>query len=158
MQFDHMVGRETRRLMQIVDVLGDDGRDLAGAIERGERAVAASGPGGRECRLHGKAPPPGFVARVLACHELVERDRPVAGPQSARRAEVGNAAFGRDAGAGERNDDGRRGDHLAEPFHAALQDLLRSWTIDPILLARCSADSTVRRISSQLSVITRFRR
>src|SRR5579872_7313056 len=109
--------------MQIVDVLGDHGRDLAGTIERGKRAVTASGPGGRKRRLHGKAPPPRFIARLLACDELVERDRPVARPQSARRAEIGNAAFGRDAGAGEGNDDGRRGDHLAEALNAALKIL-----------------------------------
>src|SRR6185437_15889555 len=36
-QLDDVVRREARRLMQIVDVLGDDRRNLAGAIKRGER-------------------------------------------------------------------------------------------------------------------------
>src|SRR5579871_2502657 len=107
--------------MQIVDVLGDDSRDLACTIERSERAMSASGPGGSKCRLHGKPPPPGFVARLLVSYELVERDRPVARPQSARRAEIGNAAFGRDAGAGKGHDDGGRGDHLTEALDAALK-------------------------------------
>ena len=54
--------------------------------------------------LHGEAPPPGFVAHLLARQEFVERDRPVLGPDPAGRTEIRNAAFGRDAGAGERQD------------------------------------------------------
>src|SRR5579863_9451576 len=100
--------------MQIVNVLGDDGGNLAGAVERGERAMAAPWLGRGESRLHGEAPPPGFVARIFADDEFIKGDRPVAGPQPARRAEVGNTALGRDTGAGKGNDDGCLGDHVAE--------------------------------------------
>ncbi len=58
--------------------------------------------------LHGEAAPPGFVAHLLARQELVERDRPVLGPDPAGRAKIRNAAFGRDARAGERHDHARR--------------------------------------------------
>src|SRR6185437_16876749 len=53
--------------------------------------------------------------------EFIERDRAVAGPQSARRSEIRNAAFGRYAGTGERHDRGRRGDHVAELFKAGAE-------------------------------------
>src|SRR3979490_1756776 len=35
-KLDDVLGREARYLMQIVDVLGDDGGDLAGPVGRGE--------------------------------------------------------------------------------------------------------------------------
>ena len=105
--------------MQIVDVLGDDGRNFAGLVQRSERAVTASRPRRGERRLHRKAPPPRLVPGTRAGDEFVERDRAVARPQSAGRAEIGNSAFGRNAGAGEGNDGGRLGDHVAELFHAA---------------------------------------
>ena len=89
--------------MQVVDVLGDHGGNLAGPIQAGQRAVAPSRPGIAELVGHGEATPPGFVARFLARHELIERNRPVLGPQPAGRTEVGYAAFGGDAGPGERH-------------------------------------------------------
>src|SRR6476659_4073768 len=36
-KLDHVLGCETRYLMQIVDILGDDRRNLAGPVQRGER-------------------------------------------------------------------------------------------------------------------------
>src|SRR6266571_3343808 len=38
-ELDDVVGCEPRYLVQIVDILGDDGRNLAGPVERGQRAV-----------------------------------------------------------------------------------------------------------------------
>src|SRR3979409_1015799 len=35
-KLDDVLGREARYLMQIVDVLGDDGGDFVGPVERGE--------------------------------------------------------------------------------------------------------------------------
>src|SRR4051794_39592731 len=81
--------------------------------------MAAAGSGRRKDLLHREAPAPGFVARLLAGDELVEWDRAVARPNSARRAEVGDAALGRDAGAGERHDPFGFGDHVAETLDAA---------------------------------------
>src|SRR6266849_2276451 len=118
-KLDNMIRREAGDLMQIVDVLGDDGGNLAGLVERSERAVAAPRLCCGKCRLHRKAPPPSFLPGVRACDEFIERDRTVAGPQSAGRAEIGNTAFRRNAGTGEGNDGGRLGDHVAELFNAA---------------------------------------
>jgi len=72
-----------------------------------------------ESRFHRKAAAPGFVPRISARDEFIERDRAVAGPQSARRTKIGNAAFGRNAGASEGQNGGGLGDHVAELFHAA---------------------------------------
>ncbi len=119
MKLDHMLGGKTRVLMQVVDVLGENGGNLAGFIERCQRAVAAARPGRGKGRLHRKAPPPCFVAGVLAGDEFIVWDRPVAGPHAAGRTEIGNAGFGGDAGAGKRNNDFRLGDHVAKLFHAA---------------------------------------
>src|ERR1700722_14515625 len=118
MKLDDMIGRETRDLMQIIDVLGDDGGNLSGPIQRSQRAVTASRPRRGENRFHRKASPPGFIASVRAGNEFIERDRAVAAPQPARRAKIRNAAFGRNAGTGKGNNDGSFGDHVAELFHA----------------------------------------
>src|SRR5262245_64116696 len=106
MQLDHVFWRNSGALMEIVDVLRDHGRRLAGAVEARERKVSAARPGGGKLRVHGEAPPPSLVAHLLAGEELVEGDRLVLGPQPAGRAEGGDGAFGRDAGTGERADDG----------------------------------------------------
>src|SRR5262249_56593006 len=44
---------------------------------------------------------PGFEPCFLRSEIGAELDRFVTGPKAARRAEIGNAAFGRDAGAGK---------------------------------------------------------
>src|SRR5580692_1917624 len=84
--------------MEIIDVLGDDGGNLAGSVKARQRPVAPPRPGIAELVGHGKTPPPGFVARLLAPEELVERDRLVLGPKAPGRTEIGDAAFGRNAG------------------------------------------------------------
>src|SRR5205807_1765181 len=86
-QFDHVIGLEARRLMQIVDVLRDDAGNLAGSIERRKRAMPATGLGCCKRRFHRKAATPGLVARFLAGDKFVERDRPVACPQPSGRTE-----------------------------------------------------------------------
>ena len=83
MKFDHVVGLEARHLVQVVDVLGDDRRNLAGPVERSQRAMPAAGLRRRKCRLHRKAPPPRFVPRVRAGDEFIKRDRAVTRPQPA---------------------------------------------------------------------------
>src|SRR5258707_5837395 len=81
---DDVAGRETRYLMQIVDVLGDDGRNLASPVERGQRAVTASRLCCGECRFHREAPPPCLVPGLRTGDKFIEWNRTVAGPQSAR--------------------------------------------------------------------------
>src|SRR3981081_4757564 len=105
MQLDHVLSGNSGTLLQVVDFLRYPRRRLAGAVETRKREVSAAGLRGRKMRIHGKTPPPGLVSHLLAGEELIERDRPVLGPQPARRAEVGDAALGRNAGAGEGNDD-----------------------------------------------------
>ena len=92
-----------------------------------QRAMAAARTGRREGMFHREAPPPGFVARVLPRHELVERDRPVPAPQPVRRAEIRNAGLRGDAGAGE---------HMLSPKLEArmLQELGGATVIGPILV------------------------
>ena len=63
----HDIGRgNARSLMQIVDVLRDQRRTLAGTIETRQGAMPAAGLRARETLLHGEAPPPGFVPHLLA--------------------------------------------------------------------------------------------
>src|SRR5262249_12096227 len=73
-QLDHVFRRYSGALMEIVDVLRDHGRRLAGAVEARERKVPAARPGGGKLCVHGEAPPPGLVAHLLAGKELVEGD------------------------------------------------------------------------------------
>ena len=90
-----------RGLMQIVDVLRDYRRRVVPRAD--ERASARwPRPGGRlELVLRGRTCGARLRCVRPAGEEVVERDRPVLGPEAAGRAEVGNAAFGGDAGAGE---------------------------------------------------------
>ena len=101
MQFDHVIGGNPGRLVQIVDVLGDDARHLAGPVKTGDGAVAAAGLGAAELILHGKAAPPALVPHLRVGQEVAEFDRPHLGPDAAGRPEVGDAALGGNAGAGE---------------------------------------------------------
>ena len=98
-----------RGLVQIVDVLGDHRRDLAGPVEARQRPVAAA-----------------RLARRRNCSSMAKRRRQLSsriswlarkssnsigwylGPDAAGRAEIRDAAFGRDAGAGERHDHSAR--------------------------------------------------
>src|SRR5215471_16231084 len=107
--------------MQIVDILRNHARRLAGAVETRERKVSATGLGGGKLRLHGKAPPPSFVAHRLAREELVERDRLILRPEPAGGAAIGNAALGGNAGSGERRDDARARPQLLQFVDTGLQ-------------------------------------
>ena len=101
MQLDDVFGRDARGLMEVVDILGDDRTHLAGAIKASESEMPAAGLCLRELLLHGKAPAPSLVTHLLARQKLVERDRPVLRPQSARGTKVWNSALGRNPRAGE---------------------------------------------------------
>src|SRR5712671_7815589 len=107
--------------MQVVDVLRDYSGRLTGTVEAREREVAAARPCGGELRVHGKASPPRLVAHLLAREEVVELDRPVVRPEPAGRAEIGNAAFGGNPGAGERSDHVRALHQVLQFVDGALQ-------------------------------------
>src|SRR5262249_82014 len=121
MQFDHVIGGNARVLVQVVDILGDNARNLAGLVQCSKSPVAAARLGRRKHRRHRKPALPGLVPRLLARHELVVGDRPVAGPDAARRAEVGDAAFGGDPGAGEGDDAETSGKQLPQSLDALAQ-------------------------------------
>src|ERR1700687_6114604 len=107
--------------MQIINVLRDHRRRLAGTVEARERKVSAAGPGGRKLRIHDEAPSPGFVAHVLTRKELIERNRLILCPESPRRTEVRNATLGGNSGPGERRDHPRRVDALLQLVDCGLQ-------------------------------------
>ena len=65
-QLDDCVLGDARVLMQPVDVLGDDGGDLAASHQRLDGAVAAIGLGLAEDRLALEPPPPGLAPRLVA--------------------------------------------------------------------------------------------
>jgi hypothetical protein len=120
-QLHDVVSGEAGRLMQIVDVLGDDGRNFAGLVERRQRTVAATWSCGGKGRLHVEPPPPPLNARILTRNELIVGDRPVAAPQPSRRTEVGDAALGRNSCTREGNNDICRRNHVAELLDAATE-------------------------------------
>src|SRR5262249_47806168 len=128
-------GRDARGLVQVVDVLCHEAGRFAGVLERGERPVATPRLSLGERLIHRKAAPPGLVARLLACLEFIERDWCVFGPKSAGRTKVGNPAFGRDPGTGERHDAARLVEKLAERG-ARFLDILRQHACGPILWLR----------------------
>ena len=91
--------------MQIVDVLRDHARHFAGTVEACQRQMAAAGLRAAEmfapsrtdaARLHRASP---------GWQRIHRRESAVPGPQPTGRAKIRNAAFGRDAGAGEWNND-----------------------------------------------------
>ena len=140
--------------MQIVDVLRDHGRRLAGAVEACEREVAAAGPRCRKLRIHGEPPPPGLVAHLLAgATNSSNGNRPVLGPQPAGRAEIRNAALGRNAGAGERGDDARAFDQLLQLVDGGLQ-IGRDHVcfLVRFLARRCQGGHTMRYLHTMLRV------
>src|SRR5690348_8232437 len=114
-QLDHLLGRNARSLMQVVDVLRNDCRSLARTMERRKGTMPPAGTSCGKLGVHGEAPAPRLVTRLLARHELVEGNRPVLCPHAAGRAEIRNAAFGRDARPGERYDSPGVRDQLAQP-------------------------------------------
>ena len=107
--------------MEIIDVLGDDSGTLPGLVERSERPVATAGFCTAELLFHREPPAPAFVPRLLARQKVAKLDRSHLGPDAARRSEVGDAALGRDAGAGERHDGARLLDHFPELADTGLE-------------------------------------
>ena len=87
---DHTLGRMAGHLVQLVDVLGDQGVQLAAALELGEREVAAvsdarSTPGGR----HGCATRPhGRAGRQVVLQRRLRLGGRVLRPHALRTAEV----------------------------------------------------------------------
>lgn len=101
MKFDDRVSRHTRGAMQIVDILGDDVTDLAGMIEPGDDLVAASRLRMRDGIINHEITAPGLEPCFFGGEIGTEFDGLVSCPESSRRAEIRNAAFGRNAGTRE---------------------------------------------------------
>src|SRR5947209_473461 len=73
-QLDDVAGRDPGRLVQIVDVLRDDGRHLAAPVETRQRAVPPARARLAETVLQREPAPPGLLAHLLAGQEIVEID------------------------------------------------------------------------------------
>ena len=91
-------------------------RHLALLDQLGEGAMAGIRLGLLHRLVGRELAPPGLVAHLLRCHEVVEVDRLVLGPDAARRAEIGNARLRRDARTCERHDPLCGGDQLMQAF------------------------------------------
>src|SRR5207253_925048 len=92
------------RLVQPVDVLRHHRLHAAQPLERGDRLVGGVGPGGEELSGSFGLVLPVLDAFNLGGEEFVEVHGLAAGPHAVGAAEVGNAAAGGDAGAGEHQD------------------------------------------------------
>ncbi len=109
MEFEHAAA--AGELMEAIDVLRDNAADAAGGFPLGKCEVANVRLGGRELGVHFALLAPVLVAAVGTFHEFVEVDGAILRPDATGRAEVGDAALGADARAGE--DDGGIG--VGEP-------------------------------------------
>ena len=87
--------------MQVVDVLRDDCARLAGSDQLRDRVVAAVRLRADPAVAIVEAAAPGLAPLLLGSDEFLEVDRLHPRPDAAGAAEVGNAALGADAGAGE---------------------------------------------------------
>src|ERR1041384_3630020 len=108
MKLDELVVRDSGNSMQPVDVLRDQAQKLAVRFEVADRKM-------RDVRLHCFVELIGCFLelpvtnpRRFAGHELVEINGLVPCPYAARTAKVGDAGFGADSGAGEKDDSIRR--------------------------------------------------
>ena len=116
--------------------------------------MAAARPRGGEILLHGEAAAPGLVAHLLAGEEILELDRPGLGPQPARRAEVRNAALGRNSGAGERRDRARSVDQFLQLVDGGRRGQARSCMLPPRTFCRhpMQRGHTMRYLHTMLRV------
>jgi hypothetical protein len=97
MKLDHLLGRDTRVLMQIVDVLRDHAGRLPHADEFGDGGMTRIRLRPDPAILVAEAPAPCFPPRGFGRHELLEVDGLHARPDAARTAEIRDARFGADA-------------------------------------------------------------
>ena len=104
MQLDDLVVRGARRLVQVVDVLGNHSRSLAGVDQARDGEVTAVWLSSRPAGRAGEDPGPGFPALLGIVRELLEGDRLHPAPHPARTAEVRDARLGRYPGASENHD------------------------------------------------------
>ena len=119
-ELDHLIGRQPRVLMQVVDVLRDDVAELALSREPEQGTVAAARSGAADRVMNMEVAPPCGQAHFGGVQEVGEPDGLVFRPHAARRPEIGNPAFGRDAGAGEADDPLRRGHQRLQLTQATL--------------------------------------
>src|SRR5262245_30640976 len=103
--------------MQIVDVLCDERRTFAGAVETCQSTMSSAGLRLREILLHSKPTPPGFVPHLLARYKSIERYLFVLCPNASERPEIGNSALGGNTCPGKRNDDRGIFDQLSQTLY-----------------------------------------
>jgi hypothetical protein len=103
-------------LVQAVDVLRDDAADSAVGFPACQDVVTGVRLGISEVAMGFAFLAPIFVAAGGTRHEFVEVHGAILRPHAAGRAEVGDAAFRADAGAGEDNGLSRRGKPMGDGF------------------------------------------
>ena len=101
MDLDDALRRYAGGGVQPVNVLGDDVGDVAQLHQPRHRPVAWTGFCLGDGLADHQEAPPCLEAGVFGGQKRTVFDGLVARPEAAGRAEVGNAAFGGDAGAGE---------------------------------------------------------
>ena len=90
--------------MEAVDVLGDEHKEFAGALELDDSVVDGVRLRVAECFPTFQFEIPMFDARSFGSHEVLVIDGLAARPDALRAPEIGYAALGRDAGAREDED------------------------------------------------------
>src|SRR6266700_806908 len=95
-QFDDLLRGDPGCLVQPVDILGDDGVDLAAAHQRIDGTMAAIGLGRAKLVFHRKAAAPGLAPCRLGGEEIVEINGRHPCPDAARAAEIRDPRLGAD--------------------------------------------------------------
>ena len=118
MQFDDLFRLQAGGLVQAIDILGDDVAELAQAGQFGKGAMSPARLDLADLLADLQVTVQGLAAHFRRRHEGLEVDRLVPGPDAAGRAEIGDAALGRDTGTGEADDPGCLIDQLLQTvFH-----------------------------------------
>jgi hypothetical protein len=88
MDFDNALTGNTGRIVQTVDVLGDDMRDVATSDEFRYREVTRSRLGCADGFMDHQKTPPSLEPGFLRGEKFAEGDGLVAGPEAAWRAKI----------------------------------------------------------------------
>ena len=121
MNLDDPITWDSGALMQSIDILCDDMRDVATRHEFGNRLMAWSGLSLANRLADHQEAPPCFEAGFLRSQEVAIRNRFVFGPEAAWRTKVRNAAFRRDACTGKDHSPPRVLDQSDEFFYVFIK-------------------------------------
>jgi hypothetical protein len=124
-QLDDTFRRKAGGAMKVIDILGYHMRELAHQGKPRNRLMSAAGLGIAERVADDEIAPPGFHPPFLGSEVVGKLDRLEPCPEAAWRAEIGNAAFRRDARTGKRDYARRALDHAGELVYLILGNVIR---------------------------------